>query len=987
MLLPLVDLAGKPMSDNGSQGAVLPHAFTFASVWNSISRVYSYRWDEALKHLPENALAMRRDCYIRSLLQERAMPTVNRKWQIVGDSKTDPTQVATAKALTAITKLTPHLKRQLKYLCEATWYGRYGSQIVWRQRRVLGQDRWCVVRHKPVNGDKIQYQWDGTPCVAISTQIAGQFPPDAIINTDRMPVLRLIRDSWRQQFIIHRHEVDDADYFDGEMAGAVEGVGLRTVIYWAWWLRDEMLSWAVDFMRRVGTMGLLIFPYEAGNDASKQKAEENAQAVCEKTAMTMPVHLDGRGGNALAPIHITSNTQGIDALQRMIADYFEAHIERMIVGQSMSSGTDSSGSLGGTGRAEFAENTKFQLLHYDADNLAETLTSDLIAPMMKLNFPQFDFPMRLEFQVEDPDQKEKAESVKSLAPLGVTFDLDEVRELTGMSKPADGAETIGGKEAPPAPGGPSPAGNPPPAVPAPEPNPLPFRFGMHPDMYFDDEQYDLLSYADRSHLVKKVITDKNGHQRTVWVNPAKDGGGGTPPPKPPVKPVVKPKPVGGKGKPDKAASQAAVTDAMGKLAKGEALTAEELQALPGHLQNLTVPEIQAHKKQFKVLGGKVKAEHIKALVSFAGFVSKNAPEPPKPPEPEPKPEPPAKEKELPKPIDLMHRDPNHPVAKAIASDHVSHEIVKLLAVHHVDGLRDRIALKHKEKEEKRNAYVEMTTSLPLGHPERKKALDEYSALIKEEAALREIEEKQEKQAKERLQGALRPTMPTEIYSTLTPIADGRQIHPHAEEFDAEKMEPSTKKAIVDGFRFVESILSGGKPLDLSVTHARDGRAFYDDHRKMIAIANIESAHIVAHEIGHAIEKTKPGVLEAAQKFLAYRVAEEKLIDMGTLPGNEALAGELGRKDNFDRAFDAAAAHYIGKRYVFGDTEILSMGVEKLYKDPARCAARDHEYCHFSNGIPRSEKVDPAAFDQQPAPSGSQPETKRRSIWKRLTGRD
>src|SRR5579862_3764594 len=94
-----------------NRGEVLPHVLTFAAIWNNITKIYSYRWDEALRHQPENALAMRRDCYIRSLLQERVLPTVNRKWQIVPEDANDSVQKATAKTLTAIVIRTPRFKR------------------------------------------------------------------------------------------------------------------------------------------------------------------------------------------------------------------------------------------------------------------------------------------------------------------------------------------------------------------------------------------------------------------------------------------------------------------------------------------------------------------------------------------------------------------------------------------------------------------------------------------------------------------------------------------------------------------------------------------------------------------------------------------------------------------------------------------------------------------------------------------------------------
>ena len=216
-----------------------------------------------------------------------------------------------------------------------------------------------------------------------------------------MPGLRLAKQNWRDQFIIHTHEVDDADYFEGEMAGAVHGVGLRNWIYWAWWLRDEMLSWAVDFMKKIGTLGLLVFWYELGNKTAKSEAELNAKRASKDVALVMG-RPSGRNRPPGASIISRAHYEGVEALQRMIQDYFEHHMERLIVGQTLSAGTEGSG-LGGTGVAKLHEDTKFQLLQFDADNLAETLTDDLVGPMLRLNVPNADFGIRFEFNVESPE--------------------------------------------------------------------------------------------------------------------------------------------------------------------------------------------------------------------------------------------------------------------------------------------------------------------------------------------------------------------------------------------------------------------------------------------------------------------------------------------------------------------------------------------------------------------------------------------------------
>jgi len=128
--------------------------------------------------------------------------------------------------------------------------------------------------------------------------------------------------------------------------------------------------------------------------------------------------------------HFPAQYGGVEALQRMIQDYFEHHMERLIVGQTLSAGTEGGG-LGGTGVAKLHEDTKFQLLQFDADNLAETLTDDLVGPMLRLNVPNADFGIRFEFNVESPDNADKMEAVAKAVSMGVTFKMDEVRELTG----------------------------------------------------------------------------------------------------------------------------------------------------------------------------------------------------------------------------------------------------------------------------------------------------------------------------------------------------------------------------------------------------------------------------------------------------------------------------------------------------------------------------------------------------------------------------
>ncbi|HYE77976.1 MAG TPA: hypothetical protein VEI97_08325 [bacterium] len=431
---------GRSATPQGDRPA--PHVYTFAQVLNTVWKTYSYRSDEAIRHSAANALAMRRDCYLRALLQERLLPTARRKWKLEVDDDQDARQRQVKEALTDVVKAVPRFARFRRYLLEATWYGRYGSQGVWARQRVGSRDLWCFTRHQPVNGDKIQYQWDGTPAVMVTA--TGPYPPEELIYGDRAPMLKLTRPEWRRQFVIHTHEVEDADYFEGEMAGAVNGVGLRSHIYWSWWLRDEMLSWAVDYMQKVGTLGLLIFWYETGNKEAQAKAEQNAREASSRAALTMPrpggKDLPTWGVEQLAP-----STGGIEALQGMITDYFERHQERLTVGQSMSSGKDEGDGLGGTGRADFAKDTKYQILAWDAENLDETLTSDLVGVAKLLNFPWADFPVRFKSIVPDPEKEGKLAGLTAIWDR-VPVRTEDVYEAADAVPPEDGDETVGGPQ-------------------------------------------------------------------------------------------------------------------------------------------------------------------------------------------------------------------------------------------------------------------------------------------------------------------------------------------------------------------------------------------------------------------------------------------------------------------------------------------------------------------------------------------------------------
>ena len=175
--------------------------------------------------------------------------------------------------------------------------------------------------------------------------------------------------------------------------------------------------------------------------------------------------------------------------------------------------------------------------------------------------------------------------------------------------------------------------------------------------------------------------------------------------------------------------------------------------------------------------------------------------------------------------------------------------------------------------------------------------------------------------------------------------------------DAESVERTFDKAT----SFVGGVTGGkweGAPVVLGVS--KTGRAFAVQPHVMsghceATIGEVplgqysedSNAQTAVHELGHVVEFTKPGVKELANEFLAHRCGDEPLVPLSkAVPKAGYGKDEIGRKDDFAKAFGEDHAYYVGKQYADGSTEVISMGLEKLYADPVKFITADPEYAKF-----------------------------------------
>ena len=150
----------------------------------------------------------------------------------------------------------------------------------------------------------------------------------------------------------------------------------------------------------------------------------------------------------------------------------------------------------------------------------------------------------------------------------------------------------------------------------------------------------------------------------------------------------------------------------------------------------------------------------------------------------------------------------------------------------------------------------------------------------------------------------------------------------------------TKEAS-EGAKWIEERFAGSVNAYLHVD--KDIRAYAAGN--YIHIAKDDSTRVIIHELGHVIETQNEQVRLAANAFLHGRTrgAELELLKRLLPSSGYDQTEESYGPDNWEKAFGYKRACYIGKTYPANCTEVVSMGIEQMYRDPIGFAHNDPEY--------------------------------------------
>lgn len=164
------------------------------------------------------------------------------------------------------------------------------------------------------------------------------------------------------------------------------------------------------------------------------------------------------------------------------------------------------------------------------------------------------------------------------------------------------------------------------------------------------------------------------------------------------------------------------------------------------------------------------------------------------------------------------------------------------------------------------------------------------------------------------------------------------------------------KAVKPAKTFIEQIVHKDllTPVPVNIKRATmdnqgNYRGNYDPATKT-ANVRVDSSNVV-HEISHHLETENPAIYQACKDFRKNRTQGESLQKLSVLTGNPDYADHEEAYE--DEWVKRGGHHYMGKSYArWGGqaTEILTMGMERLFSSPVEFLKNDPEYFRFLIGL-------------------------------------
>ncbi|KQZ14320.1 hypothetical protein ASD44_09720 [Mesorhizobium sp. Root554] len=209
--------------------------------------------------------------------------------------------------------------------------------------------------------------------------------------------------------------------------------GLARVATWAWMFKAfTARDWAIFTQ----TYGQPIRVGKYGASATKEDRDTLYRAVANIAGDCAAIIPDG-----MLIEFIESKSIGTSSdLYEKRSDWLDRQLSKLVLGQTATTDAIAGGHAVGQEHREVQEDIE----RADAKALSAIINADLVRPWIDLEFgPQKAYPRLKIGRAEETDVKLTVDSVVRLVPLGLQVGKDQMREIVGIGKPAEGDELLG----------------------------------------------------------------------------------------------------------------------------------------------------------------------------------------------------------------------------------------------------------------------------------------------------------------------------------------------------------------------------------------------------------------------------------------------------------------------------------------------------------------------------------------------------------------
>jgi phage gp29-like protein len=201
------------------------------------------------------------------------------------------------------------------------------------------------------------------------------------------------------------------------------------------------MAMLLEFMEKFG-MGFAIGFYPAGDAAAQAEMGETLKNMRHDNHVLIPrtngdPSLDAYGIEIVQP-----TPAGAETLKSIITELFGDRIKRYILGQTLTTESNGAG-LGSSGISDLHKWSFYQIIKSDAIDLEETITNELLKPLIRFNFPEYsNLDIRFKIETDSPDVMGQLEAFNIAYQMGLKIKAEDVYNTVGLSRPTEDDEVL-----------------------------------------------------------------------------------------------------------------------------------------------------------------------------------------------------------------------------------------------------------------------------------------------------------------------------------------------------------------------------------------------------------------------------------------------------------------------------------------------------------------------------------------------------------------